>query len=161
MNQGHDMLECAELFEFPAEVATEWFNRGYYGTTVHNVKAVYQKYLGWFDNNPANLWKHPREASARYYAKYLPKSGGSLVKAAREAYKEGNYRWVVEVLDHIRLAPDAWNASEYADALYLQADAFEQMAYSSESGIWRNYFLAGAWRNRDEGVRNRLDADVQ
>ncbi|MCL1892662.1 MAG: MBL fold metallo-hydrolase [Holophagaceae bacterium] len=160
MNAGYDMLECAELFEFPAEVANKWFNRGYYGATVHNVKAVYQKYIGWFDNNPANLWRQPGKVSAGYYAKYLPQSGGSLVKAAKEAYGEGNYRWVVEVLDHVRLAPTAWGEAEYTEALALQADAFEQMAYSVESGIWRNYFLAGAWRNRDEGVRNRLDADV-
>ncbi|MCL2010444.1 MAG: MBL fold metallo-hydrolase, partial [Synergistaceae bacterium] len=147
MNEGLDMKEIAEVFEFPANLANEWFNRGYYGTTVHNVKAVYQGYLGWFDNNPATLWELPDKASAEFYAKYL--SGGNLLEAARRAYADGNYRWVTEVLEHIRLAPNGWGRAVYTEALELQADAFEQMAYSAESGIWRNYFLTGTWRNRD------------
>jgi alkyl sulfatase BDS1-like metallo-beta-lactamase superfamily hydrolase len=160
MNEGFDMKEVAERFEFPPELAHEWFNRGYYGATVFNVKAVYQKYLGWFDNNPVSLWQLPDKISAAFYAKYLPQSGGSLVQAAQLAYDEGHYRWVVEVLDHVRLAPNAWDQSVYNAALDLQADAFEQMAYSAESGIWRNYFLAGAWRNRDENIRDFLETPV-
>jgi alkyl sulfatase BDS1-like metallo-beta-lactamase superfamily hydrolase len=110
MNEGLDMKEIAEVFEFPADLSREWFNRGYYGATVFNVKAVYQRYLGWFDNNPASLWKLPDKASAALYAKYLPQ-GGSLLEAARLAYADGHYRWVVEVLEHIRLTPDAWGAN--------------------------------------------------
>ena len=157
MNQGYDMEEIAEVFEFPPDLAKEWFNRGYYGTTIFNVKAVYQKYVGWFDNNPASLWKLPEKMSAEFYAKYLPLSGGNLLNAAKLAYDDGQYRWVIEVLEHIRLAPKAWGASIHAEAMQIQADAFEQMAYSAESGIWRNYFLTGAWRNRDETIRNLLD----
>jgi alkyl sulfatase BDS1-like metallo-beta-lactamase superfamily hydrolase len=156
MNQGYDMRECAERFECPPELAREWFNRGYYGATVFNVKAVYQKYLGWFDNNPASLWKLPGKTSAALYAKYLPQSGGNLVQAAKKAYDEGNYRWAAEALDHVCLAPDAWGKASHAEAMELQADAFEQLAYSAESGIWRNYFLTGAWRNRSEEVRKYL-----
>ena len=158
MNEGaarydiRGMRDIAEIFTFPPELANEWFNRGYYGATVHNVKAVYQKYLGWFDNNPASLWQLPGGASAALYARYLG-SGGDLLQAAQQAYTDGYYRWVVEVLEHIRLAPDAWGASVYTAALELQANAFEQMAYSTESGIWRNYFLTGAWRNRDAAHR--------
>ncbi|MCL2011039.1 MAG: MBL fold metallo-hydrolase, partial [Synergistaceae bacterium] len=144
MNEGLGMKDIAEVFEFPANLAKEWFNRGYYGATVHNVKAVYQKYLGWFDNNPAKLWELPGKASAELYAKYL-RSGGSLLQAAQSAYADGQYRWVTEVLDHIRLVP---SHGDHDAALELQADAFEQMAYSAESGIWRNYFLTAAWRNR-------------
>lgn len=150
------MRECAERFECPPELAREWFNRGYYGATVFNVKAVYQKYLGWFDNNPASLWKLPGKTSAALYAKYLPQSGGNLVQAAKKAYDEGNYRWAAEALDHVCLAPDAWGKASHAEAMELQADAFEQLAYSAESGIWRNYFLTGAWRNRSEEVRKYL-----
>ena len=156
MNQGLDMKESAEAFALSPDLAKEWFNRGYYGATVHNVKAVYQKYLGWFDNNPAKLWALPDKISAELYAKYLPQ-GGSLLDAARAAYADGQYRWTVEVLDHVRLAPHAWDASTYAAATDLQADAFEQMAYAAESGIWRNYFLTGAWRNRDEAFRKFLE----
>jgi alkyl sulfatase BDS1-like metallo-beta-lactamase superfamily hydrolase len=157
MNEGYDMKEIAEIFEFPPHLAKEWFNLGYYGATVFNVKAVYQKYLGWFDNNPVSLWRLPDKASAALYAKYL-RGGGGLLEAARAAYADGEYRWVVEVLDHICLAPGAWDAPTHTAAMELQADAFEQMAYSSESGIWRNYYLTGAWRNRsgdgNGGVRS-------
>jgi alkyl sulfatase BDS1-like metallo-beta-lactamase superfamily hydrolase len=64
---------------------------------------------------------------------------------------------VVEVLEHVRLAPDEWGPSVHAAALELQADAFEQMAYSTESGIWRNYYLTGAWRNRNTDGDNNGD----
>jgi alkyl sulfatase BDS1-like metallo-beta-lactamase superfamily hydrolase len=160
MNKGYDMTEIAEIFTFPTELAKEWFNRGYYGATVFNVKAVYQKYLGWFDNNPASLWKLPGKISAALYAKYLPLSGGSLLDAAQLAYEDGQYRWVVEVLDHICLAPEAWGETVYNAASDLQADAFEQMAYAAESGIWRNYFLTGTWRNRDEEYRKLLNMQI-
>ena len=160
MNKGYDMKEIAEVFTFPPDLAKEWFNRGYYGATIHNVKAVYQKYLGWFDNNPASLWRLPDKTSAALYARYLPRSGGNLVEAAKAAYADGQYRWVVEVLDHVRLAPDAWGASVYAAAMELQADAFEQMGYAAESGIWRNYFLTGAWRNRSNTLRSILEMPV-
>jgi alkyl sulfatase BDS1-like metallo-beta-lactamase superfamily hydrolase len=163
MNRGYDMTEIAEIFTLPDSLAREWFNRGYYGDTRFNVKAVYQKYLGWFDGNPASLWRLPARASAALYAKYLPRSGGDLVKAAKTAYADGHYRWVVEVLEHVRLAREAWfgnDAAAYAGAMAVQADAFEQLAYSAESGIWRNYFLTGAWRNRDETVANRLKAEA-
>jgi len=154
-NPVYDMRDAAEEFKFPDNIAKQWFNRGYYGATVHNVKAIYQKYLGWFNNNPATLWQLPAEKSAKLYATYMQKSGGNLLEAARMAFNEAedhdNYRWVAEVLEHIRLAPDAWGASAYNSALRLQANAFEQMAYAAESGIWRNYFLNGTWRNRGGG----------
>ncbi|MCL2011106.1 MAG: MBL fold metallo-hydrolase, partial [Synergistaceae bacterium] len=147
MNEGYDMKEVAERFVTSPDVAREWFNRGYYGATVHNVKAVYQKYLGWFDNNPATLWKLPDKDSAALYARYA-RGGGDLTQAALAAYNDGHYRWVADVLEYIRLAPGAWGASVHKAALEIQADAFEQLAYSTESAIWRNYFLTGTWRNR-------------
>ncbi|MCL2010867.1 MAG: hypothetical protein FWG71_10060, partial [Synergistaceae bacterium] len=157
LNKGYDAREIAEVLTLPPALAKEWFNRGYYGVTIFNVKAVYQKYLGWFDNNPVSLWRLPDTTFAALYARYLPRSGGSLLEAARLAYADGSYRWVVEALELIRLAPGEWDSSVYAEAMNLQADAFEQMAYAAESGVWRNYFLTGAWRNRDERFRNLLD----
>ncbi|GHV57215.1 hydrolase [Deltaproteobacteria bacterium] len=162
MNHGYDMAEIAEVFALPASLAREWFNRGYYGDLRFNVKAVYQKYLGWFDGNPASLWRLPARESAALSARYLPPAGGQPLPAARAAYADGHYRWVAEILEQIRLAPEAWfgrDAAAYAEAMALQADAFEQMAYSAESGIWRNYFLTGAWRNRDARVRELLGAE--
>ncbi|GHS93138.1 hypothetical protein AGMMS50276_02720 [Synergistales bacterium] len=161
MNKGYDMTEIAEVFTLPPDLAKEWFNRGYYGALSFNVKAVYQKYLGWFDSNAATLWKLPDKMSASFYAKYLPKSGGDLVKAAKLAYDDGEYRWTVEVLEKVRLASSDWfpgGGAGYNNALSLQADAFEQMGYTAESGIWRNYFLTAAWRNRDGTLAAALAA---
>ncbi|GHS87348.1 hypothetical protein AGMMS49957_07030 [Synergistales bacterium] len=161
MNKGYDMTEIAEVFKLPPDLAEEWFNRGYYGALSFNVKAVYQKYLGWFDSNAATLWKLPDKMSASFYAKYLPKSGGDLVKAAKLAYDDGEYRWTVEVLEKVRLASSDWfpgGGAGYDNALSLQADAFEQMGYTAESGIWRNYFLTAAWRNRNGTLAAALDA---
>jgi alkyl sulfatase BDS1-like metallo-beta-lactamase superfamily hydrolase len=163
MNRGYDMTEIAEVFTLPDSLGKEWFNRGYYGDTRFNVKAVYQKYLGWFDGNPASLWRLPAKLSAALYAKYLPSAGGNLAKAAKAAFADGQYRWVVEVLEHVRLAPEAWfgkDAAACAEAMALQADAFEQLAYSAESGIWRNYFLTGAWRNRSSTIAGILKAST-
>jgi hypothetical protein len=158
MNSGYDMTEVAEAFTLPDDLAKEWFNRGYYGALNFNVKAVYQKYLGWFDSNAATLWKLPEKTSAELWAKYLPRSGGDLVKAAKLACDDGQYRWAVEVLEKVRLAREDWGAAVYAEAKALQADAFEQMAYEAESGIWRNYFLTAAWRNRNDAVARIFDS---
>jgi alkyl sulfatase BDS1-like metallo-beta-lactamase superfamily hydrolase len=160
MNKGYDMEEIAEVFKLPEDLAKEWFNRGYYGDLRFNVKAVYQKYLGWFDGNAATLWKLPEKEAAALWAKYLPRSGGDLVQAARSAYSDGQYRWVAEVLENVRLAPDSWGSDKYDQAAALQADAFEQMAYGAESGIWRNFFLTAAWRNRDKTAAALLDSPV-
>jgi alkyl sulfatase BDS1-like metallo-beta-lactamase superfamily hydrolase len=163
MNKGYDMEEIAEVFTLPDDLEGEWFNRGYYGALNFNVKAVYQKYLGWFDSNAATLWKLPEKISAARWAKYLPRSGGDLVKAAKLAYDDGEYRWAAEVLEKVRLASAEWfghNSAGYEEAMALQADAFEQMAYGAESGVWRNYFLTAAWRNRSKAVADRLGAPI-
>src|SRR5262249_26566489 len=55
LNQGYTPREIAEQLRLPASLANEWSARGYYGTLSHNTKAVYQKYLGWYDANPATL----------------------------------------------------------------------------------------------------------
>jgi alkyl sulfatase BDS1-like metallo-beta-lactamase superfamily hydrolase len=109
----------------------------------HNVKAVYQRYLGWFDGNPAHLWPHPPEASAR---RYVDLAGGpdALLGHARDAFDAGDFRWVAEVVNHLVFA-DPGNAA----ARELQAQAFEQLAYGAENGTWRNFFLMGAKELRE------------
>jgi alkyl sulfatase BDS1-like metallo-beta-lactamase superfamily hydrolase len=110
---------AAEVFSSKPPTEGEWFNRGYYGALSFNVKAVYQKYLGWFDSNAATLWKLPEKISAARWAKYLPRSGGDLVKAAKLAYDDGEYRWAVEVLENVRSASAEWfgnNSAGYEEA---------------------------------------------
>ena len=137
-NQGFTPLEIVERVELPPSLAAEFSSRGYYGTVSHNVRAVYQKYLGFFDGHPAHLDPLPPiEAGARMVS-YM---GGSdaVLERARADYEAGEYRWVAEVLTHVVFSePDNLAARE------LQAAAFEQLAYVAESGPWRNFYLTGA-----------------
>jgi len=145
-NQGHTMLEIAEMLQLPTALAGAWYNRGYYGSVSHNVKAVYQRYLGWFDGNPANLHPLPPEEAGRRYVEFM---GGAerLLEQARKSFDRGEYRWVAQVVNHLVFAdPDNLEARE------LQADALEQLGYMAESGPWRNFYLTGAMELR-QGVK--------
>ncbi|HTX49947.1 MAG TPA: alkyl sulfatase dimerization domain-containing protein [Caulobacteraceae bacterium] len=137
-NHGLTPKEIAEELALPPTLAAEWHTRGYYGTLNHNAKAVYQRYLGWFDGNPANLHPLPPTDAGR---RYVDLAGGpeALLAKARAAFDAGDYRWVAEVVNHLVFAdPD----NEAARA--LQADALEQMGYQAESGPWRAFYLTGA-----------------
>jgi linear primary-alkylsulfatase len=138
LNKGYVGAEIAEILELPPSLEQEWHCRGYYGSVSHNLKAVYQRYLGWFDGNPAHLWPHPPEAAAE---RYVALAGGAdaLLANAREAFDRGDYRWVAEVVNHLVFA-DPGNG----DAKELQARALEQLGYGAENGTWRNFFLMGA-----------------
>ncbi len=142
INHGYTSIEIAEMLELPESLATEWFNRGYYGTLNHNVKAVYQKYIGWFDGNPANLHPLPPEEAGR---KYVELAGGpaAMLDKARDAYKKGEYRWVAQLVSHLVFA-DPKNR----EARELEADALEQLGYQAENAVWRNFYLTGAMELR-------------
>jgi linear primary-alkylsulfatase len=142
-NQGYTMLEIPEIIQLPAELFRAWYNRGYYGSINHNVKAIYQRYLGFFDGNPANLHPLPPQEAAEKYVDFI---GGAetLLAKARQSFAEGNYRWVAQVVNHLVFAdPDN------QEARALQADALEQLGYQAESGPWRNFYLSGAKELRD------------
>ncbi len=138
INRGLTGREIAEELELPPELASEWHCRGYYGSVSHNAKAVYQRYMGWFDGNPAHLWEHTPVESARRYVRFM---GGAerLLEQARQSFEEGDYRWVAEVVNHLVFA-DPGNQA----ARELQADALEQLGYGAENATWRNFYLAGA-----------------
>jgi len=146
MNQGYTGIEIAEQMVLPPELADTWSCRGYYGSVSHNVKAIYQRYLGWFDGHPANLWPLPPEQRA---PRYLEAMGGAdaVVARARAAADTGEYRWAAELLTHVVFAePDA------TEATALQAEVFEQLGYQSENSTWRNFYLMGAQELRG-GIR--------
>lgn len=146
-NHGYTMTEIADMVELPESLARAWFNRGYYGSVNHNVKAVYQKYLGWFDGNPANIHPLPNVARAEKYVEYMGGAAAVLDKA-RKAYADHDYRWVVEVVNHVVFAdPDNDDARE------LQAAALEQLGYQAESAQWRNFYLSGATELRNGVAR--------
>ncbi len=142
-NQGYTLLEIPEIIHLPAEIYRAWHNRGYYGSINHNVKAIYQRYLGFFDGNPATLHPLPPEAAGRKYVEFM---GGAdaLLANARRAFDQGEYRWVAQVVNHLVFAdPDNEAARD------LQADALEQLGYQAESGPWRNFYLSAAKELRD------------
>jgi alkyl sulfatase BDS1-like metallo-beta-lactamase superfamily hydrolase len=145
LNKGHTGPEIAELIELPAALAREWHCREFYGSISHNTKAIYQRYMGWFDGNPAHLWEHPPVEQARRYVEFMGGAEAALEKA-RRSFEEGDHRWVAEVVNRIVFAePDNEAARE------LQAEALEQLAYGAENASWRNFFLMGAKELR-EGV---------
>ena len=142
LNQGYTAAEIAETLRMPASLEQEWSTRGYYGTLRHNAKAVYQKYLGWYDANPANLNPLPPVEQARKTVEYM---GGAeaVIARARGDFAKGEYRWVASAMSQVVYADPANRA-----ARELGADALEQMGYQSEAGTWRSAYLVGAMELR-------------
>jgi len=142
LNQGFTAAEIAEELKLPASLANEWGNRDYYGTIRHNAKAIYQKYLGWYDGNPANLDPLPPVEAAKKYVAYM---GGAeaVIRHAREDFKNGEYRFVAEVANKLVFADPA-----NQEARELAADANEQLGYLSESATWRNAYLYASYELR-------------
>jgi alkyl sulfatase BDS1-like metallo-beta-lactamase superfamily hydrolase len=145
-NHGLTMDEIAEELVLPDGLGHEFFNRGYYGTLSHNAKAVYQRYLGWFDGNPAHLNPHPPVEVAKRYVAFMGGADAVLAQA-RASFADGDYRWVVEVVNHVVFAEP-----ENEPARFLQADALEQLGFQSESGPWRDFYLSGAMELRSNGT---------
>lgn len=143
LNRGHTGVEIAETFQMPPALERAWHTHGYYGSVSHNVKAIYQRYMGWFDGNPGRLWPHPPEALA---PRYVEAMGGidRVVDLARDALEAGDFRWAATLLDHA-----VFTDAEHAGARDLYADTLEQLAYGAENATWRNFFLSGATELRD------------
>jgi alkyl sulfatase BDS1-like metallo-beta-lactamase superfamily hydrolase len=145
LNKGYTGPEIAELVELPPSLAAEWHCREFYGSISHNTKAIYQRYMGWFDGNPAHLWEHPPRERARRYVEAMGGAEAALAKA-RQSFEAADYRWVAEVVNHVVYAEP-----ENEAARELQADALERLGYGAENATWRNFFLMGAKELR-EGV---------
>ena len=109
----------------------------------HNSRAVYVRYLGFFDGNPANLYPLPPTEQA---VRYLDFMGGAdaVVEKAQDYFAAGDYRWVAEVLNHVVMADP-----EHVAGRALLADTYEQLGYQSESAPWRNFYLCGALELRE------------
>ena len=143
LNRGYTGAEIAEMFQMPPALEQVWHTHGYYGSVSHNVKAIYQRYMGWFDGNPARLWPHPPEALA---PRYVEAMGGidRVVELATAAFTSGDFRWAATLLDHAMFTD-----SGHAAARALYSDTLEQLAYGAENATWRNFFLSGATELRD------------
>jgi alkyl sulfatase BDS1-like metallo-beta-lactamase superfamily hydrolase len=148
---GYTPREIAEELVLPEALSTSFPNRGYYGTLKHNAKAVYQRYFGWYDGNPANLDPLPPVQAG---VRYVELAGGAvkLLENAQAAYDDGEYRWVAEVVNHLVFAdPDN------EDARDLLARAYDQLGYQAESGPWRDVYLTGAFELRHGGPDKGID----
>ncbi|MFD4355929.1 alkyl/aryl-sulfatase [Nocardia sp. NPDC058518] len=146
LNKGATGIEIAEDIQLPPALANSWSTHGYYGSVSHNVKAIYQRYMGWFDGNPANLWQHTPVESARRHLEFMGGADEAVTKA-RKSYADGDFRWVAQVLNYVIFA-DPGNT----EAKALQADTLEQLGYGCENGTWRNFFLMGAYELRNGSV---------
>jgi alkyl sulfatase BDS1-like metallo-beta-lactamase superfamily hydrolase len=142
MNEGMTPAEISAALTMPPGLEKDWSLRGYYGTLSQDAHAVYQRYLGWYDGNPAHLAPLPPIEEARKTIEYMGGADAAIVRA-REDFKAGNYRWVAQVMDQLVFADPSNRA-----ARELAADAFEQMGYLAEAAPWRNAYLLAAQRLR-------------
>ena len=157
INQGYTSTEIAEKIKLPESLEKNWYTRQYYGTLKHDAKAVYQKYMGWYDANPINLDKLTPEESAKKWAEYLDLGGiDKAMEKAHEEFENGAYQWVAEFTNMLVFA-DPKNT----EARYLCADAMEQLAYQAESGTWRNCYLTAAMELREGNQTAKLPGNKQ
>jgi alkyl sulfatase BDS1-like metallo-beta-lactamase superfamily hydrolase len=148
INQGHVAAEIGEMIEMPPALEKAWHTHGYYGSVNRNVKAIYQRYLGWYDANPAHLWQHPPEAAGKRYVAAL---GGqdAAVAAARRFLDDGDLRFAAELASHAVFAdPDDRSARD------LLAEVLEQLGYGAENATWRNAYLSGAHELRATSIEH-------
>ena len=149
MNQGYTSTEIAAMLTLPEKLEKVWYTRPYYGTLAHNAKAVYQKYLGWYDANPVNLNPLPPSETAKKMVEYLGSTELVLCKAKKD-YAKGEYQWVAQITKELVYADPA-----NQKARNLCADALEQLGYQAESGAWRNAYLMGAAELRNGNLSGR------
>ncbi|MFJ4657079.1 alkyl/aryl-sulfatase [Nocardia sp. NPDC088792] len=154
LNQGYVGGEIAEMIELPPAIENAWHARGYYGSVSHNVKAIYQRYMGWFDGNPAHLWEHPPVESAKRHVEFM---GGAdeVLRKARISFDNGDYRWVAQVINYVIFADPSNEAAKT-----LQASTFDQLGYGAENGPWRNFYLMGAYELRNGSVGTPTKANA-
>jgi alkyl sulfatase BDS1-like metallo-beta-lactamase superfamily hydrolase len=138
MNQGYTPMEIAATMQkLPGDLDNKWYTRSYYGSLSFNVRAVYQRYLGFYDGNPANLDPLPPVEAGKHYVEAM---GGTVnvLKLMRAAMEKGDYRWAAQLGNHLVFAE-----ADNKEAREAQADALEQLGYQSETTTWRNMYLVG------------------
>ena len=150
MNHGCLAAEIAELLVLPASLQQDWACHGFYGTVRHNVKAIVQRYLGWYDGNPAHLDPLPPADTARKAIAYMG-GAGVVLQRAQADFARGEYRWVAQIcaqLAHAHDEADPASGEHTTAACALGANALEQLGYQAESATWRNAYLQAAMELR-------------
>ena len=159
INEGYTETEIANMIQLPEELEKVWYTRQYYGTVSHNSKAVYEKYMGWYDGNPVHLAELTPSDYAQKLVEYFGDTDAVLEKA-KEDFAKGEYQWVAQITNTLVFADP-----ENMDARYLCADALEQLGYQAESGPWRSAYLCAAQElrngtNTDDATRSSGNGDV-
>lgn len=149
MNEGMEPREIADTLKLPPGLEKDWAVHPYYGSLSQGVMAVYQRYVGWYDGNPANLDRLPPAEEAKKAVEYMGGADAAIARA-RDDFKAGHYRWVAEVMDQVVFA-DPSNRQARA----LAADAFEQMGYQAENGPTRSSYLLAAQKLRSDKPETR------
>lgn len=154
LNQGLTPMEIAEnMQKLPGDLDQKWYTRGYYGSLSHNSRAVYQRYMGFYDGNPANLNPLPPVETAKRTVEAMG-GGAAVVEKINAAMAKGDYRWAAQLGNQLMFAePD--NAAGRS----AQAKALEQLGYQSENATWRNIYLTGAMELRN-GVPQHAGSSV-
>lgn len=154
-NQGYTPNEIIHKIELPEKLQEPWYIRPYYGTVEVNAKAVYQRYLGYYNANPVNLRPLTEKETAKKFVEY---AGGEepVLEKVEQDIEQGNYQWAATAANYVVSAnPDNRRAR------YLCADALEQLGYQAESAIFRNAYLVGAEELRNgvpEASREAVEA---
>lgn len=141
-NQGVTINQIHNVYETPAGIAEQWYNRGYHGSAQHNSRGVINRYLGYWDVNPTTLIPLSPADSAPIYVEMM---GGAnkIVAKGKELHDQGRYFEATEILDKLVHAEP-----QNQEAKDLLADVFEQIGYQQENPGLRNSFLAGAYELR-------------
>ena len=151
LDQGLNGSEIAEEITLPPALENSWATRGYYGSLSHNVKAIYQRYMGWFDGNPAHLWEHPTKATAERYVDCFGGIEATIALGMKYA-ADGDLRFAATLLNHAVFAePDNHHAKSELAGVY------ERLGQGSENGTWRNFYLTGAQELRGKAGKTELD----
>jgi alkyl sulfatase BDS1-like metallo-beta-lactamase superfamily hydrolase len=153
LDKGATGIEIAEEIELPPVLADAWHARGYYGSVSHDVKAIYQRYMGWFDGNPTSLWQHPPQAAA---TRYVQAFGGvaEVIEKARGFAESGDLRFAAELLKHAVFA-----SPDHAEANQALGDVYQRLGFGAENALWRNFYLTGQKELRD-GITPPPLADI-
>jgi alkyl sulfatase BDS1-like metallo-beta-lactamase superfamily hydrolase len=141
-NQGVTINEIHNVYEAPESISDQWYNRGYHGSPEHNSRGVIQRYLGFWDVNPATLIPLSPRDSAPLYVEMM---GGAdkIMSKGQELHDQGKYLEASEILNRLVFAEP-----QNEPAKDLLADVFEQIGYQQENPGLRNSFLAGAYELR-------------
>ncbi|KFY47553.1 hypothetical protein V496_10591 [Pseudogymnoascus sp. VKM F-4515 (FW-2607)] len=142
MNLGMTGIEIAETIKLPPRIAQAWHCQGYYGSVSHNVKGIYQKYMTWFDGNPAHLWKHPRTSEGEKYVECMGGLDG-ICATAQKYHDNGDYRFSATLLDHAVAAYPSHEPAKMQLAL-----TYEKLGFGAENAVWRNFYLTAAQQLR-------------